>query len=235
MLRIEYIYHSGFYVETEHKIFIFDWYKGKIPKLPENKRIYVFVSHFHADHYGSCIWSLPQDRTSYLLDRKVNPGFSKRKKIEEGKIKAHMLTANKHYSIDGIEIDTLFSTDEGLAFSIQADGYRIYHAGDLNIWYWEDEPEEDNKWQQGMYRKQMTELKKTLGEDEIDVAFLPLDPRLEDHAADGVLSFLKEIPCKALFPMHYWEQKEKCMSYVKQKEFDLYRKQIRFEEEAYFE
>ena len=229
MLRTEYIYHSGFCVETEHKFLIFDWYKGELPRLPEDKPIYVFVSHFHADHYGSCIWSLPLERTTYLLDRKVNPGFSKKKEIEKGKIKAHMLAAHMHYSIDGVEINTLFSTDEGLAFSIKADGYRIYHAGDLNIWYWEDEPMEDNRWQEGTYQKEMEYLKASLGEEELDLAFLPLDPRLEEHAADGFLSFLKQIPCKKIYPMHYWEKNEEVINYVNQAELDPYREKIELE------
>lgn len=226
MLRAEYIYHSGFYVETDHRILIFDWYKGELPNLPEDKSIFVFVSHFHADHYGSCIWSLPQERTVYIMDRKVNPGFSKKKKIEEGKIKAHMLHAHKHYRIEGVEIDTLFSTDEGLAFSVKADGHRIYHAGDLNIWYWEDEPLEENRWQEGSYQKEMEYLKSSLGEEKVDLAFLPLDPRLEKHAADGFLSFLKQIPCKKVHPMHYWERKEEVIEYIKDKEFDPYRDKI---------
>lgn len=229
MLKTEYIYHSGFSVETDHKLLIFDWYKGELPKIPEDKQIFVFVSHFHADHYGSCIWKLPKERTTYLLDRKVNPGFSKKKEIEKGKIKAHMLTAHKHYSIDGLEIDTLFSTDEGLAFSIKADGYRIYHAGDLNIWYWDDEPMEDNRWQEGSYQKEMEYLKVSLGEEELDLAFLPLDPRLEEHAADGFLSFLKQIPCKKIYPMHYWERKDEVVNYVNQKEFVPYREKIELE------
>lgn len=229
MLKTEYIYHSGFSVETDRKLLIFDWYKGELPKLPEDKQIFVFVSHFHADHYGSCIWSLPKERTTYLLDRKVNPGFSKKKEIEKGKIKAYMLTAHKHYSIDGIEIDTLFSTDEGLAFSIKADGYRIYHAGDLNIWYWDDEPMEDNRWQEGSYQKEMEYLKLSLGEEKVDLAFLPLDPRLEEHAADGFLSFLEQIPCKKIYPMHYWERKDEVVNYVNQKEFEPYREKLELE------
>lgn len=229
MLKTEYIYHSGFSVETDHKLLIFDWYKGELPKIPEDKQIFVFVSHFHVDHYGSCIWTLPKERTTYFLDRKVNPGFSKKKEIEKGKIKAYMLTAHKHYSIDGLEIDTLFSTDEGLAFSIKADGYRIYHAGDLNIWYWDDEPMEDNRWQEGSYQKEMEYLKVSLGEEELDLAFLPLDPRLEEHAADGFLSFLKQIPCKKIYPMHYWERKDEVVNYVNQKEFVPYREKIELE------
>lgn len=235
MLKVDYIYHSGFCIESERKVLIFDWYKGKLPAFSPEKKIYVFVSHFHEDHYGSCIWNLLYEKTVYIMDRKVKPGLQQKKLIEEGKITYYPVYANKHYEIDDMEIDTLFSTDEGVAFSIKTEGHRFYHAGDLNIWYWDDEPEEDNKWQQGMYQKQMAELKKIVGEEKIDLAFLPLDPRLEKHAADGVLSFLKEIPCKALFPMHYWERKEECMAYVSQSEFESYWNKIHFEEESYFE
>ena len=39
-----------------------------------------------------------------------------------------------------VRIRTLKSTDEGVAFLVEAEGKSIYHAGDLNWWYWEGEP-----------------------------------------------------------------------------------------------
>ena len=42
----------------------------------------------------------------------------------------------------GAEIRTLRSTDEGVAFVVHYAGKTIYHAGDLNWWHWEGEPDE---------------------------------------------------------------------------------------------
>lgn len=42
-------------------------------------------------------------------------------------------------------METLFSTDEGVAFLLQCPEGMIYHAGDLNDWVWEEEPDEENQ------------------------------------------------------------------------------------------
>ena len=52
MMKITYIGHSGFFVEMEDACFLFDYYKGTIPETDGNKKMYVFVSHRHHDHYN---------------------------------------------------------------------------------------------------------------------------------------------------------------------------------------
>ena len=76
----------------------------------------------------------------------------------------------------------------------------IYHAGDLNDWYWEGEPEEENRELRAIF---YTEIGKIKGRH-FDIAFVPLDPRLEAHYADGLLYFLERVDCNAVFPIHYW-------------------------------
>ena len=39
-----------------------------------------------------------------------------------------------------------------------------------------------------------------------DVAFLPLDPRLEKYFYLGIDDFMKVADAKVIFPMHFWEQ-----------------------------
>ncbi len=50
-MQITRIFHSGFLVETAKRYFIFDYYKGELPKLNPDKPVYVFASHGHQDHY----------------------------------------------------------------------------------------------------------------------------------------------------------------------------------------
>ncbi len=64
--------------------------------------------------------------------------------------------------------------------------------------------EQEKKQMRGSYRAQINKLKGCA----LDAAFLPLDPRLGDHYADGILYFLKEIDVKKIYPMHFWEQPE---------------------------
>ena len=52
-MKITFIEHSGFMVEMEHTVLLFDYYHGKIPTFDKNKMLYVFVSHSHASgHLG---------------------------------------------------------------------------------------------------------------------------------------------------------------------------------------
>jgi len=40
----------------------------------------------------------------------------------------------------------------------------------------------------------------------IDIAFLPMDSRLESHYKDGLLGFLNAVPnVGTVYPMHYWD------------------------------
>ena len=92
------------------------------------------------------------------------------------------------------------STDEGVAFLIDADGKTIYHAGDLNNWVWAGEPEADNRRMSERYHE---ELKKLAG-THIDVAFMLLDPRQEKDFYLGMDDFMCMVGADMVFPMHFW-------------------------------
>lgn len=62
MIRVTYIYHSGFCVETESSYYIFDYYKGELPALNRQKSVYVFSSHFHEDHYNPKVFGLLKEQ-----------------------------------------------------------------------------------------------------------------------------------------------------------------------------
>ena len=58
MLKITYIAHSSFFIETDCTCLLFDYYTGIIPKVPKGKKVYVFASHRHGDHYSKKIFDL---------------------------------------------------------------------------------------------------------------------------------------------------------------------------------
>ena len=51
MIKVTYLDHSGFLVELEDAYFLFDYYKGRLPQIDLEKKMFVFVSHVHHDHY----------------------------------------------------------------------------------------------------------------------------------------------------------------------------------------
>ncbi|MDO4484348.1 MAG: MBL fold metallo-hydrolase [Clostridia bacterium] len=199
-MNITYIDHSGFLVETKDCYYIFDYYQGKLPVLDRHKPAIVFSSHFHQDHYNPEIFSILQSMG--ITCQAVLANDISKRKYPEG-IRVTTVQHDKTYQLDnGTTVSTLLSTDSGVAFVVTTAEGTIYHAGDLNDWYWEGEPEADNRRMTGMYRAAIDKIRGM----HFDVAFVPLDPRQEGHYADGMLYFLQQADCGAVFPMHYWGQ-----------------------------
>lgn len=64
-MKITYIHHSAFLAETEHACLLFDYFKGSLPKLPEGKRLYIFASHRHPDHFSKVIFDIAAEQWRY--------------------------------------------------------------------------------------------------------------------------------------------------------------------------
>ena len=64
MMKITYLAHSGFLAETEEETFLFDYYKGDLPRMNPQKKLLVFASHAHYDHYNPQIFELRKDVTT---------------------------------------------------------------------------------------------------------------------------------------------------------------------------
>lgn len=188
-MKVYPIFHSGFFVELDEHYLLFDYYKGELPLLDSEKPLYVFVSHSHYDHYNPQI-------------EKITQYYRKRKFIVSGAVSGDYIRvdADEKIKVDDVQISTLRSTDEGVAFLVEIEGKTIYHAGDLHLWYWDDDTQKER---QDMYNRYMTEIKKLSGRN-IDVAFLVLDSRQsDDYAMLGIELFNEVTNTKAIFPMHY--------------------------------
>ena len=44
-MKVTYIYHSGFAVELEKSVLLFDYCEGELPQWGREKAVYVFASH----------------------------------------------------------------------------------------------------------------------------------------------------------------------------------------------
>ena len=191
-MKVTFIEHSGFMVEMEQNVLLFDYYQGEIPSFDGSKTLYVFASHSHADHYDPAIWKLKEQYKDihYILSDDI--------KDNEGAV---VMKAHEKKEVAGIEIETLRSNDMGVAFLVKVEGKTIYHAGDLNWWHWNGEPEEDNEY----YKKTFQDEMKYLEGKKIDLAFMLLDPRQEDKYCWGMNYFLEHTDSKVVFPMHCFE------------------------------
>ena len=113
------------------------------------------------------------------------------------------------YHIDDITIETLLSTDSGVAFLVTADGKTVYHAGDLNWWRWEGEPEKDNDYQEKTYKEQIN----LISGRKIDLAFVVMDPRQEEDRYLGIDYFREHVQAEYIVPMHMWKHYELVQEY----------------------
>lgn len=193
-MKITYLDHSGFAVEYKKYVLIFDWYKGKLPEFDSEKEIYVFSSHSHYDHFDRKIFELENiyPNVRYVLSADITE-----KPVPS---KVWFVIADKEYRIGNLKVQTLHSTDAGVAFLVYVDDRIIYHAGDLNWWHWEEESEYYNEQMRMDYQKEIHKLKNI----RIDVAFVPLDPRQEEQYYWGLDYFMKHTDTELVFPMHMW-------------------------------
>ena len=202
-MKITYIHHSSFMAELEHTALLFDYFEGDIPEIPEDKPLFVFASHRHGDHFSRSIFDLSDGRrkVTYVLSDDIW-----RRQVPEELLgrTTFMGPGESGCLADGagqpLEIEAFKSTDEGVAFLIKAEGQVIYHAGDLNNWVWEGEPEKDNQRMSENYHK---ELAKLAGRH-IDMAFMLIDPRQEKDFYLGMDDFMRMVGADVVFPMHFW-------------------------------
>lgn len=215
MINVTYIQHSSFLVELDRCLLLFDYFPaeavpdvgfaGELPELPPEKHLYVFASHRHRDHFSLEVlrWQEERENITYILSKDIRLGknYLARSGISLS-VKDHIRFVSPlgHYEVDDLVIDTLRSTDEGVAFVITAEGQTIYHAGDLHWWNWGERGEIYCESIGRAYKKEINRLE----DRHIDVAFVVLDPRMGDAYYLGMEYFLTHVDADWVFPMHLW-------------------------------
>lgn len=210
-MKITYLGHSGFLMEWETCYWLFDYYKGDIPELDAGKKLFVFVSHKHQDHFNPEIFNLYKKyvNTEYVLSSDIN--VQRLKFAQMGisdTISSHIVSVRPlaDYELydnnnQKILLKTLKSTDCGVAFLLFYQEKTIYHAGDLNLWVWKEGSKQFNNNMTAEFNREMEYLKDV----PIDVAFAPLDPRQEEEYYRGLEQLLNTAKVKYIFPMHFWD------------------------------
>lgn len=210
-MKVTYIHHSCFLVETQRFYYLFDYEKGCLPELDVTKPILVLSSHGHGDHYNPDIFPMltasGMQRIRAVLAEDIEV---------PAQVDTLQVSPGKKYELGFQQTLTTFrSTDLGVAFLIEDQETLIYHAGDLNDWVWEEETDAYNEQMTIDYREQIRLLAETLGHREIDAAFVVLDPRQETDYDRGLCYFLENIPAKQVYPMHYWGKPEIIDTFLK--------------------
>lgn len=195
-LSVTFIGHSGFLVDTGSHFLLFDLYrdeagalKGGLPRGGDGA---VFISHSHGDHFNPAVLGLGiPGKTIFVADAGV--------RMNQTGCMVHKVSPYESVDLGWGKVKVFGSTDEGSSFLVEADGWSIFHAGDLNDWYWRDEstPEELEN-DEGRFLKELDRIKG----NPVDLAFFPVDQRLRRDANRGAIHFASSIKPRWLIPMH---------------------------------
>lgn len=200
-----YIFHSAFVLELEKNILIFDYYK--IPSAKKHlkdeflqkfvyrsdKNIYIFSSHSHSDHFNPEIltWNEKNQNIKYIFSDDI---------ICDKKSNITFVKAGDHLKIDELDIYVFSSTDLGVSFYINVEGKNYFHPGDLHFWHWPDDTKEEENQMKKMYLDELEKLKKL---DHIHLAFVLVDPRLEENVYEGADIFYSMLKPDIMVPIHF--------------------------------
>lgn len=201
-MRVKFICHSGFYIEGEKNCLLFDYWKGELPPIPAGKKLWIFASHHHPDHYDAAIFRYGEQvpGTHYFLGCDITLNQANRQAMgitDDAFSRCRRMHKDDVLHMDGITVRALRSTDMGVAFVVEFEGKRIYHGGDHNLWIWHEDANFDRS-QTQRYYEEIDKLRSLV----IDAAFLPLDPRLGEEYWRGFDAFTRLIEPKKMFPMH---------------------------------
>ena len=216
MIKVTFIHHSSFLVELDTVSLLFDYvpagnygeytFHGQKPAINPDKPLYVFASHAHRDHFDVSVLNFANEHKDvhFIFSKDVRLGlnFLKRNGFDPSiKEKILRVSVRSSYEVGTIKVETLKSTDAGVAFVVTADGKTIFHAGDLHWWNIGEIELYGNK-----YGREFKAELKLIKDRTMNLAFVVLDPRMGDGTAYGLEEFVNIVPFDYLFPMHMWQK-----------------------------
>ena len=200
-MTIKYIHHSGFIIDSDSCALIIDCC-GLSKDSPElgvcaDRSLYVLASHVHGDHFDRKIMSFKGSETKWILSSDI------RKKVTHNS-DVLFLAKGDVYRDNRVMIKAYGSTDEGVSFYIETGGRKIFHAGDLNNWHWnEEETPKDAAKNEKFFLEELALVAREV--PTLDAAMFPVDPRLGKDYTRGAEQFLESIKTGLFIPMHFWD------------------------------
>lgn len=213
-LRITHYYHSGFSVEADDLLFVFDYWRGEKQELhgrlqimPEQlskyRHVYVFISHEHIDHLDPVVFTWKDSASITYIVSSDMPVGTRGKRMAPG----DTLELEPQVSVTAFD-----STDLGVSFLLNIQGKKIFHAGDLNFWHWRDESSLKEIEEAEM---EFIRAVKPISKESVDIAFFPVDPRQGTMFEAGANYFILQVKPRLLIPMHYFHKTEIILEYAR--------------------
>ena len=230
-MTLTYIFHSGFAIEAEGCILVFDYWMdpaGVMPRLLQSaKPVYVFASHFHEDHFTREIfgWRGQHPHIIYILSKDIVK--HRRARQEDADV---WLAKGATWHDDHLRVTATGSNDSGVSWIVEVDGKRIFHAGDLCNWYarflaedpvperiWSEEfGSIDPRAEERQFLGELKDIRKVT--DHFDVAMFPVDGRIGNGYTLGGRQLMERFGVGLFVPMHFaasgfesaWRMKAYC-------------------------
>lgn len=217
MNRVIFLDISGFIVVNDDVVMVFDYNRDPANALKHtldqnaDKPVVFFVSHHHPDHYNKSIYELAQNhKRVYVMSNDVYP-----QNVPDDLAVAGMSKGDVIDNLPGgLMVKAYGSTDTGVSFLVtEKDGTKIFHAGDLNNWHWQDE---STMREVEKSDEEFKTIVNRIAEEcpEMDIAFFPVDTRQGSDFARGAREFLNAIKVKDFFPMHFSGDYEKACDFT---------------------
>lgn len=205
-MKITYCCNSGFMIEQDRRLLVFDYINGfglKSPVTPQFLQgfdsVYVFASHAHSDHFDPVVlkWNEWNSRLTYLFSEDIRSRIGRKTASNRS-----FLFPGGIWNDSDISVTAYGSTDQGVSFHVNTEGVSIFHAGDLNDWHWKSESTP----------KEIADMKKSFddildsiekGAGRLDIAMFPVDPRMGQDFHAGADTFIERFNPVFFIPMHF--------------------------------
>ena len=211
---VTYHHHSGFSVQVDNTLLVFDYWEGEKKELPAiakltadsfkaYSQVFVFVTHAHPDHLDQVIYTwLEGNPITYIVANDTPIGI-RGKRLAPGD---SLLLA------PGVRVTAYGSTDMGVSYLVDIGGLRIFHAGDLNLWHWR---EESTLREIEAAEKAFDEAVKPLVGQRIDICMFPVDPRMGAMFDAGANYFILSVKPRLFIPMHWQGRAEVAVDFAR--------------------
>jgi len=216
-VQVTYFYQSAFTVALQKTLMIFSYRQAGVEPLAKEQwlsdrdfqgfnNIIVFVPSASAAHHDKAIYEWKQSFPfTYIMPQeaaKLAPRAANVRVCREG----------DSFSVGHCDVTVFGSTDAGLSFLAAAEGVRVYHAGDLNLWHWREENTlRDIAKSEGAFYEKVAQIPKNI----IDISFFPLDPRQGGFYDAGANHFIMAARPRVFFPMHFGQRLEIANEYAR--------------------
>ncbi len=222
ILRLSYIYHDCFVLETPSAFFVFDFWKepgtgaGDMPSFISrissvDKKVYVLVSHHHKDHFVKDVflWKNVICDIHYIISRDVFR--SVKYALRDGSVYKGpglspsdytVLNPGEDFECGDVVVSAFGSTDIGNSYVVSSGDRHFFHAGDLNAWVWKDESTVEEI---RMAIQDFEDIVKSIAKryPVMDLAMFPVDSRIGRDYWEGACRFVRLINVRYFVPMHF--------------------------------